>query len=138
MCRNPGKGMLFITLPQLLLVIIVAGLLMLMVSVCVKNIKGPLSSGAIKRQLLLLHSKLRTPNLVDPDMERGEMEKLQNKIKTSCSVETISGDNNLKSLFHDNGVLIQEVLRQQHLENRSGWIKLNALLSGFGMQYFRV
>jgi hypothetical protein len=136
--RTLTSGMFFITLPQLVLIIVVVCLLMLMVSVSVKNNRGPLSTTALKRHLLLLRSKLERSNLINPDIEREETEKLQNKIKTSSSSATISGNTDLKALVHDNVLSVQSILQQPHLDNRSGWIKLNALLTGFRASYFPV
>jgi hypothetical protein len=136
--RTLTGGIFFITLPQLVLIIVVAGLLVLMVSAAVKNNRGPLSTTALKRHLLLLRSKLERSNLINPDIEREEIEKLQNKIKTSSSSATISGNNDLKALVSDNCLAVQLILQQPHLDNRSGWIKLNALLTGFRASYFQV
>jgi hypothetical protein len=134
--RNPCKGILFIALPQLLLVVVVAGLLVLMVSVCIKLTKGPLSTTALKRQLILLQARFVAAALVNPDLEREKMEALQNNIKTSSSPLTISGDYELRVLFHNNCESIQSKLYQPDLDNRTGWIKLNELMTGFNAMYF--
>jgi hypothetical protein len=131
------SGIFFITLPQLILIIVVAGLLLLMASAAVEDNKGPLSTTALKKHLLLLRAKFKGSDTIDPDLEREEMEKLQNKVKTSNTSASISGNEDLKGLFLDNSLAVQSILRQSNLDNRSGWIKLNTLLTGFCASYFQ-
>lgn len=137
MTRNPVKGILIVTLPQILLIVVVAGLLVLMVFSCIKAVKGPLSTTALKRYLILLQAKFASANTIDPNLERDEMENLQNKIKTSCSALRISGDSDLKSLFHNSCRSIHLILQQPHLNDRTGWLKFNALMTDFKTSYFQ-
>lgn len=128
--------LLLITLPQILLIVVLAGLLVLLVSTCIKFTKGPLSTSALKKHLLQLQSKFVASALINPEWERQEMEKLQNKIKTSSDQLTISGDKDLQQLFANNCKYIQSTMTDVNLVNRSSWIKFKALMFGFNKFYF--
>src|SRR3954454_4331148 len=99
--------MLTIMLPQMLFIVGLAGSLVLLVATCIKFTKGPINTAALKTQLRSLQLKFVTAALINPELERKEMEILQNKIKTSSHQLTISGDNDLKLLFDSNCKYIQ-------------------------------
>lgn len=122
---------------QVLLAVVLAGLLVLLVTTCIKFTKGPFNTAALKAQLRSLQIKFVTAALINPEFERQEMEKLQNKIKTSRSQVAISGDHDLKLLFASNCQYIQSELDNTELDNRSSWIKFRELMSGFNHLYFR-
>jgi hypothetical protein len=126
-----------INFPQLLLIVVLAGLLVLLVTTCIKFTKGPVSTDALKKQLRSLQLKFVTAGLISPEAERKEMEMLQNKIKTSSNPSIISSDNDLKLLFASNCQYIQLELNNTKLENRSSWIKFKELMFGFYEFYFR-
>jgi hypothetical protein len=129
--------MLITILPQVLLIIVLAGLLVLLVTTCTKFTKGPINTAALKNQLRSLQLKFVTAALINPDLERKEMEILQNKLKTTSNPSIISGDHDLKQLFGNNCKYIQSEMNNTNLENRSGWIKFRALMFGFEKLYFQ-
>ena len=133
-CGNGGT--LFLTFAPILLIVFVTALLVLMVSACAKFTKGPLSTAALLQQLQRLQAKFVSAVLIDPEVERKEMETLQNKIKTSSDPAVISRNPELKRLFRSNCGAIQAVLNQSNLENRTSWIKLRAVMVDFNAQYF--
>ena len=138
-CLLSGKsknGLLFIGVPPILLILIVASLLMIAASICTKFTKGPLSTAALLERMRLLQAKFMAGNTIDPEAEREEMEILQNKIKTTSTLQTISGNSDLKQLFARNCAFIQSVLKQPLLDNKTSWIKFNALMVDFNTSYF--
>ena len=130
------RRMFLITFPQVLLIVVLLGLLVLLVRTCIKFTKGPLSTTALKQQLLQLQSKFVSSALINPEVERKEMEILQNKIKTSSDQLAISGDKDLQELFASNRKYIQSIIGDVNLTNRSSWIKFKELMFGFGDFYF--
>ena len=124
------------TIPQILLIALIAGLLVLTVSICVRFTKGPLSTAALKRRLLQLQSRFVASEPIDPELERQEMERLQNKIKTSSDQLTISGDDDLKQLIASNRNYIQLALAKKEVANKTSWIQFNALMTDFDHSYF--
>ena len=133
---NSNNRLLFIGVPPILLIIIVTSLLMITASICSKFTKGPLSTVALLQRMRLLQAKFIAGKEIDPETEREEMEILQNKIKTSSSMQTISGNSDLKQLFARNCASIQSVLKQPVLDNKTSWIKFNALMADFNTSYF--
>jgi hypothetical protein len=132
-----SSGITFIAFPPLLLIIVVVALMALMVSVCIKFTKGPLSTAALLQQLQHLQARFASGKQINPEREREEMEILQNKIKTTSDPITISENMDLKRLFYSNCKSIQGVLGQADLQNRTSWIKLNGLMVEFNSRYFR-
>jgi len=126
-----------INFPQLLLIVVLAGLLLLLITTCIKFTKGPVSTNALKKQLRSLQLKFVTAAHISPEAERKEMEILQNKIKTSSNPLIISSDNELKLLFASNCKYIQSEITNMKLENRSSWIKFKELMFSFYEFYFR-
>jgi hypothetical protein len=121
----------------MLLIVGLAGLLVLLVTTCIKFTKGPINTAALKNQLRSLQLKFVTAALINPELERKEMEILQNKIKTSSAQLTISGDKDLQQLFDSNCKYIQSAMTDANLVNRSSWIKFKELMFSFGDLYFR-
>jgi len=130
------QKLLLITVPQLMLIAVLVSLLVLMVLTCIKFTKGPLSTAALKQHLLLLQSKFITSVPINPELERLEIETLQNKIKTSSDQLTISGDKDLKQLFDSNCKHVHSAMTDVNVVNKSSWIKLNAVMCGFSEFYF--
>jgi hypothetical protein len=128
--------MFIIILPQMLLMVALAGLLILLVTTCIRFTKGPINTDNLKKHLRLLQLKFVTAARINPEMEREEMEILQNKIKTSSNRITISADKDLQQLFASNCKYIQLAMTDVHLTNRSSWIKFRELMSGFNDLYF--
>ena len=104
-------------LPQILSIVGLAGLLVLLVTTCIKFTKGPFDTAALKKQLRLLQLKFVSAALINPEAERKEIEILQNKIKTSSNQMSISGDTDLKQLFASNCKYIQSALADENLAN---------------------
>jgi len=129
--------MLIIILPQVLLIVVSAALLVLLVTTCIKFTKGPINTAALKNHLRSLQLKFVTAALINPELERKEMEILQNKIKSSSNPSIISGDDDLKLLFGSNCKYIQSEMDNANLENRSSWIKFRELMFGFDKLYFQ-
>lgn len=124
-------------LPQILLVVAVAGLFILMIVTCIKSTKGPINTDALKTQLRSLQLKLVTTAVpINPEWERKEMEILQNKIKTTSEQSIISNDKDLRQLFASNVQYIQSAMKDANLANRSSWIKLKELMFSFNEFYF--
>jgi hypothetical protein len=123
-------------LPQILIIIGLAGLLVLTVTTCIKSTKGPLDTAALKRQLRSLQLKFVSFASINPQVERKEMEILQNKIKTSSSQVSISGDKDLKQLLASNCRYILLAMTDMNLADRSSWIKFRELMFSFDDFYF--
>jgi hypothetical protein len=128
--------MLITILPQMLLVAGLAGLVVLLVTTCIKFTKGPLNTNTLKKQLRSLQLKFVTAALINPELERKEMEILQNKIKTSSEQSIISGDKDLRQLSASNCKYIQSAMIDMNLANRSSWIKFKELMFSFDEFYF--
>jgi hypothetical protein len=128
--------MLLVILPQILLVVAVAGLFILMITTCTKFTKGPINTDALKTRLRSLQFKFVTSASIDPEWERKEMEILQNKIKTTNRQSNISDDQDLRQLFASNCNYIQSAMMDVNLTNRSSWIKLKGLMFSFNEFYF--
>ena len=128
--------MLNINLPQMLLIVGLAGLLILLITTCIKFTKAPINMAALKNQLRSLQLKFVTAALINPELERKEMKILQNKIKTSSNTSIISGDHDLRLLFDCNCKYIQSEMNNVNLENRSSWIKFKELMFSFDDFYF--
>ena len=123
-------------LPQILFIVGLAGLLVLLVTTCIKFTKGPFDTAALKKQLRLLQLKLASAALISPEAERKEMEILQNKIKTSSNQVIISGDSDLKQLLASNCKYIHLAMTDVNLADRSSWIKFRELMFSFDDFYF--
>jgi hypothetical protein len=133
---NQGHDSLLAALPQVLLIVVLAGLLVLLVATCIKFTNGSLSTSALKKHLLQLQSKFITSAVINPELERERMEQLQNRIKTSSDQATISADKELQQLFASNRNYIQGVMADMNLVHRSSWIKLKELMFSFDDFYF--
>lgn len=123
-------------LSQIILITASAGLLVLLVTSCIKFTKGPIDTDALKKQLRLLQLKFVSAAIINPDLERQEIEILQNKIKTSNNQVSISNDKDLKQLFASNCEYIQIAMTDVNLVNRSSWIKFKELMFSFSNFYF--
>ena len=128
--------MLLVILPQILLVVAVAGLFILMIATSIKFTKGPINTDALKTRLRSLQLKFVTSAPINPEWERKELEILQNKIKTTNGQSNISDDQDLRQLFTSNCNYIQSAMMDVNLKNRSSWIKLKGLMFSFNEFYF--
>lgn len=137
MGMDKGAGMLPAIIPPMLLILVLAGLLVLLVSTCIKFTKGPLSTAALKNHLRALQLKFISAASINPERERREMEILQNQVKTSGRPATISADDDLRLLVNSNSRYIQSETDNIHLENRSAWIQFRELMLDFKNRYFR-
>lgn len=135
--RTWNRGTLPLVLPAAVLIAVVIGLIILMVSVCVKATAGPLSMTALKDHLRLLQSKFDSKSPIDPEQERIEMEKLGNNIKANCHEKVISRNAELKTLFLNNYHTVEVITGNNQTANRTEWLKLRELMSGFNDLYFQ-
>src|SRR6476620_3942369 len=129
--------MLIITLPEMILIVVLGVLIALLISTCMKSTKSSFNTDALKTQLRSLQLKFVTAALINPELERKEMEILQNKVKTSSHPLVISDDYDLKLLFDSNCKYIQSEMNNTDLTSRSSWIKFRDLMLGFDDLYFR-
>jgi hypothetical protein len=132
-----SKGLLFITLPQVLLLVVVIGLLVYTVLACMKFTRRSLTVTALRNQLLLLQGKFVHPFAMDPDVEREQMEILHNNLKTSSDATQITANSDLKQLIQSTCLSIKSILNKSDLVNKTGWIKFNRVMSDFDDLYFQ-
>jgi hypothetical protein len=130
------RRMFLITFPQVQLIVVFLGLLVLLVRACIQFTKGPSSTTALKQQLLQLQSKFMGSVPINPEAERQEMEILQNKIKTTSDQLTSSGDKDLQQLSTTNCKYIQLGMTDVNLINKSQWLKFKELMFSFHNFYF--
>lgn len=131
-----NKQLFSLAFPPLLLIALVVGLLLLMVATCIKFTKGPQSTSALVLQLQRLQAMFLSAETINPEKERAEMEVLQNKLKTSSSPSIISGNLALQKLFSSNCQSIRMAMNNSHADDKTAWIKLNALMADFNSLYF--
>jgi hypothetical protein len=93
------KGVLAISLLEILLLIVVSGLMIMMVYVCTKSTKGALSITALRNYLNDLQTKFKSPLTINAEKGREALEILLNDVKTSCDKKVISGNADLKEMF---------------------------------------
>lgn len=103
---------------------------------CFRSTKGAVSTAALLLQLQQLHAKFMSAERIDPEIERKEMEIIQNKIKTASDAAVISGNPDLKKMFGLNCQSIASVLNTEGLTDRTAWLKFNALMIDFNFLYF--
>lgn len=125
-----------ITMSQILLGLLLLGLFTDTFYVCFRSTKGPLSILILKAQLLLLKRKFENQSPIDPEEERSIMEGLQNKTKTSCSVEAISSNKDLKELLSVICQFVNGMITSAGPINKSSWLRYGALMNDFNEQYF--
>lgn len=92
---------------------------------------------ALKDHLRLLKSKFDSKAHIDPEQERIEMEKLENNIKANCPQKDISRNAELKTLFLTNYHTVEVITGNNQTANRTEWLKLRELMSGFNDLYFQ-
>ena len=127
---------LFLTFPPILVIVFVVGMLVLLFFTCFRSTTGQASTAALLLHLQQLHGKFISAEKIDPEIERKEMEILQNKIKTASDAVVISGNPDLRKMFGLNCQSIAAVLNDEGLTDRTAWIKLNALMIDFNFLYF--
>ena len=132
------RSFVMVAFPQLLLIVVAAALLVMMVIVCARFTKGPESTSALRKQLQLLQAKFTDGRQINPEKEREIMERLQNKIKTASGSANITSNAVLKQLSNSVCNSISAVLTKPSLENKTSWLKLNALMKDFDRQYYSV
>ena len=131
-----NEGVLILGFPPILLIAVVIVLFAMMISVCFRFTKGSLSTSSFLKRLQSLQLKFTLGKEIYPETEREEMERQQNQLKTTANATAISGNAEMRSMLSSICKSIQDVLRQPGLENRTSWIKLNALMGDFNLQYF--
>ena len=125
-----------ITIPQILLGLFVLGLFAITFYVSFRSTKGPLSIRDLITHLLLLKRKFENDSPVNPEEERSIMEGLQNKAKTSCSEEVISGNEDLRRLFFVNCESVNKKMMSATSIDKTSWLRYGALMTDFNEQYF--
>ena len=125
-----------ITIPQIMLVLLVLGLFVAMFYACYNSTKGPSSISNLMARLNLLKSKFAAHTPVDPHEERSVMESLQNRLKSSCSQEVISGNEDLRALFAVNCQSVNRMMKISEPGSKMQWLKYGALMNDFNDQYF--
>ena len=135
-CLNNIGETIMITIPQILLCLLILGFFTATFYVCFRSTKGPLSIFNLKAQLLLLKRKFENQSPVDPEEERGIMERLLNKTKTSCSGEVISGNKDLKELFSVTCQFVNGMITSAGPMNKTLRLRFGALMNDFNEQYF--
>ena len=79
-----------ISTPELLLLIVVIGLVVMAVTAAMKYTKGNSSLAELQNYLKALQLKLTTPSTMDAEKERVEMHAQLNRIKTTLPQKTIT------------------------------------------------
>jgi hypothetical protein len=130
------KGVLMFTLPEILLVTVVSGLIIMMIYVCTKSTKGPLSIIALKNYLNDLQIKFNIPLTINAETERGALEVLLNNVKASCDERLISSNIDLKGIFDKTCKQIKSITESKEVGARSSWLKLKDVSSSFNEYYF--
>jgi hypothetical protein len=130
------KGVFMFTLPEILLVTVVAGLFIIVLYVCTKSTKETLSITALKNYLNDLQIKFKNPLTINAETERGALERLLNNVKTSCDEKLISSNIDLKGIFDKTCKQIKSITESKEVGTRSSWQKLKDLTSSFNEFYF--
>jgi hypothetical protein len=130
------KGVLTISLPELLLITVVSGLIITMVYVCTRFTRGPASIIALKNYLNELQIKFKSPLTINAETERGALEILLNNVKTSCNENLITSNVDLKGMFDKTCKQIKYIIESKEVGTRSSWLKFNDVTSGFNEFYF--
>ncbi|MCU7552931.1 hypothetical protein OCK74_27705 [Chitinophagaceae bacterium LB-8] len=130
------KGVLMLSLPELLLLTVVSGLFIIVLYVCTKSTKGALSITALKNYLNDLQIKFKSPLTINAETERSALEILLNDVKTSCDRKVISSNIDLEGMFDKTCKQIKSITESKEVGTRSSWQKLKDLSSGFNEFYF--
>jgi hypothetical protein len=136
--RKWRKEVLLFGFPDLLLIIVVLGLIIMMVAVCIKSTGGSSSITALKNYLNALQSKFTGLSAIDAEAERAELERLLINVKSNCDKEVISGNAELKTMFGNTCRQVKSVTDSKEAGNRSSWQKLKDVTTGFDEFYFPV
>jgi hypothetical protein len=124
------------SLPQLILLIIVLCLIAVAIFVSMQSTIPPANMLALKTYLKLLQAKLTYSGVINPDKERAELEILLNKVKTSCSKENISGDQDLRNLFSEISQKIMNIAGGVEEETKTSWTKFKIATLNFNESYY--
>ena len=130
------KGVLMFSLPEILLVTVVTGLMIMMIYVCTKSTKGPLSIKALKNYLNDLQMKFKSPLTINAETERAALEILLNNVKTSCDETLISSNIDLQGMFDKTCKQIKFITANKEVDSKSSWLKLKDVSSSFNEFYF--
>ena len=130
------KGVLMFSLPEILLVTVVTGLMIMMIYVCTKSTKGPLSIKALKNYLNDLQMKFKSPLTINAETERAALEILLNNVKTSCDEKLISSNIDLQGMFDKTCKQIKFITANKEVDSKSSWLKLKDVSSSFNEFYF--
>lgn len=131
------KGVLAISLLEVLLLAVVTGLVVMTIYVCTKPTRGPLSIKALRDHLNDLQARFKNPLSINAENERKALEILMNDVKGTCDKELISGDVDLKETFDKTCKQIRSITAAKEVGAKSSWLKLNAVSSNFNEFYFQ-
>ena len=126
-----------VAIPFVLMIVVVGGLFAVMIMACMRFTKGPVSVVDMKDYLIRLQKKFIAQKAINPEQERIEMEKLQNKIKGSCDRGVISSNGELKDLFGENCASIRAIMAHEHIGDKMAWLKFRELMFSFNSFYFQ-
>jgi hypothetical protein len=135
--REWRKGVLVISLLEILLLAVVTGIVIMTIYVCTRSTRGPLSIKALRDHLNDLQVRFKNPLTINAETERKALEILLNDVKGSCDKELISGNVDLKEMFDKTCKQIRSITANKEVGTKSSWLKLNAVSSGFNEFYFR-
>jgi hypothetical protein len=124
------------TVLLVLVLLVVAGLIVFTFIVSFSSSKGEQSMASLSQFLRSINTRFDAHDPINVEQERKEMEILQNRVKVCCDEQTISNNNDLRSLFKTLCNHISITCDLSNLPDRSSWIKLKVVTSNFDDTYF--
>jgi hypothetical protein len=129
-------ALLFIPVPEIVMLLLLIYLFYILFGCCMIDRNGSEASNALKEHLWQMQQKLSGSDNIDPEQERSELDRLQNRMKVWNPGEAISKDPSLRYLFVKNYNLATEWPLTHETTNRTGWAKLHAVMKDFYDAYF--
>jgi hypothetical protein len=128
--------LLFIPVPELIMLLLLIYLFYILFGCCMIDRNGSEAKNALKEHLWQMQQKFSGSDNIDPDRERAELDRLQNRMKVWNPGDTISRDPSLRYLFVRNYNLATEWPLTHETSDRTGWAKLHAVMKDFYDSYF--
>lgn len=125
-----------ISTPELLLLVVVIGLVVMAVTAAMKYTKGNSSLVELQYYLKALQLRLTTPSTMDAEKERVEIDALLNRLKTTLPQKTITENEELKSLFGTTSQQIKIITDSKETGLRTSWQKLKNVVYDFDEFYY--
>src|SRR5215217_2975594 len=94
-----ARLLFFVTVPQVLLLLIVVYLFIVLFRISLSSNRGQASIDSMKTHLKGLRQRFISHSPIDPEEERRVLEELQNRIKVTNTPEEIMKDAELRYLF---------------------------------------